>query len=123
MKVMVLCDVDEEKIKEICKDSKNNLMKSICNQFECMKMSGIYSKIIENMNNMGWINEYQAFVKSMETNQYIPTGRTFLNKRICEARFKERVDNGWNPSFFDVNDYKIRKRMAYSINTEWEDIN
>lgn len=121
MKIVAICNVDEEKLKETSIAAEDNLKEGIIQEFGWMNMSGITPDVIDKANDIRSETHYQAFMWDKTKNKYVKIGRPFLSKRICKARLLENIREGWIASFLDSNKYKICKCEVYSISTSWKD--
>lgn len=121
MKIMAICDIDEDRIENVSLNQTNTIDK-VANEFGWLVESGIIAEEIIGLNSSNAETQYQAFMWDKTKEKYAPFGRPYLSARICKARLMENVDNGWIPSFLDANKYKICRREVYSITTLWDDL-
>lgn len=121
MKIMAICDIDEDKIKNVS-IHETEIIDKVANEFGWLVESGITAEEIVGLNDSKAETQYQAFMWDKTKEKYAPFGRPYLSARICKARLMENVDNGWIPSFLDANKYKICRREVYSITTLWDDL-
>ena len=121
MKVLAICDVDEDKIKNVCLH-ETEVMDKVVNEFGWLAESVITLDTCKEINKVLSEDTYQAFIWDLTEKKYIPIGQRYLNKRICKARIEESIANGWIPGFLDASKCKIYKYTTYSVTEKYEDI-
>lgn len=121
MKVLAICDVDEDKIKNVS-IHETEIIDKVVNEFGWLSESGITLDGCKEINKVTSQETYQAFVWDITKNKYVPIGRSYLTKIICKARLEENIVNGWIPYWLDTSKCKICKCDTYTVIGEYEDV-
>lgn len=120
MKIMAICDIDEDKIKNVS-IHETEIIDKVFNEFGWLAESGITLDECKEIHSVSSQNVYQAFMWDMTNKKYIPLGQMYLSKRICKARLEKKKANGWLPGFLDTSKYKICKCTTYFVTGKYED--
>lgn len=121
MKILAICDVDEDKIKNVS-IHETEIIDKVVNEFGWLAESGITLDGCKEMNKLTSQETYQEFMWDITKNKYVPTGKSYLSKRICKARLEENIVNGWVPYWLDTSKYKICRCCTYTVIEKYEDV-
>lgn len=121
MKILAICDVDEDKIKNVS-IHETEIIDKVVNEFGWLSESGITLDGCKEINKVTSQETYQAFMWDITKNKYVPTGKSYLSKRICKARLEENIVNGWVPYWLDTSKYKICRCCTYTVVEKYEDV-
>jgi hypothetical protein len=128
MKVLALCDVDKNILKEstdsIYIDEDEYDVDCILDDFDCefeqLNQSGICLDEFAEFDSCEQNEEYQGYVYREGTG-YVPSGRATYNKMLCEERLIKRMTE-LPEEKYDVTRYKILKRTVYTVCTKYEEV-
>ena len=121
MKVLAICDIDEDKIKNVS-IHETEIIDKVANEFGWLAESGITLDTCKEINSVSSQDAYQVFMWDLINKKYIPLGQMCLSKSVCKARLEEKKANGWLPGFLDTSKYKICKCTTYAAVGKYEDI-
>lgn len=121
MKILAICDVDEDKIKNVS-IHETEIIDKVVNEFGWLSESGITLDGCKEINKVTSQETYQEFMWDITKNKYVPTGKSYLSKRICKARLEENIVNGWVPYWLDTSKYKICRCCTYTVIEKYEDV-
>lgn len=128
MKVLALCDVDKNILKEstdsIYIDEDEYDVDCILDDFDCefeqLNQSGISLDELKEYDHFECNEEYQGYVYREGTG-YVQRGRSTYNKMLCEERLLKSMAE-LPEEKYDVTRYKICKRNVYTICTKYEEV-
>ena len=121
MKVLAICNIDEDKIKNVS-TYEHEIINKVVNEFGRLSESGITLEGCKEINKVTSQETYQAFMWDITKNKYVPTGKSYLSERICKARLEENIVNGWIPCWLDASKYKICRCGTYTAIGKYEDV-
>lgn len=121
MKILAICDVDEDKIKNVS-IHETEVMDKVANEFGWLAESGITLDGCKEINKVTSQETYQAFIWDITRNKYVPIGQSYLSKITCKARLDKNIVNGWIPYWLDTNKYKICRCSTYTVIGKYEDV-
>lgn len=121
MKVLAICDIDEDKIKNVS-IHETEIIDKVANEFGWLAELGITLDDCKEINKVISQETYQAFIWDITKNKYVSTGQSYLSKRICKARLEENIVNGWIPYWLDTSKCKICKCTTYAATGKYEDV-
>lgn len=121
MKVLAICDVDEDKIKNVS-IHETEIIDKVANEFGWLAESGITLDGCKEINKVTSQETYQAFIWDITKNKYVPTGKSYLSKGVCKARLEENITNGWLPYWLDTSKCKICECGTYTVIGKYKDV-
>lgn len=65
--------------------------------------------------------EYASFVWSRSRCQYIQVNREVYTRQLCENRLQEYIAKGWLGKDYDTSKVVIKRRLATSFISQWEE--
>lgn len=122
MKILAICDVDEDKIKNVS-IHETEIIDKVVNEFGWLSESGITLDGCKEINKVTSQETYQAFIWDELKEKYVPFNRSAPTKYACEKRIENNLEREWAfPSSYNFNKIKICKQTTYSIKTKYEDV-
>ena len=128
MKVLAFCDVDKGILKDAAGHtyiddddySVDDVLEDFDNEFNWLNQSGVNLDGFTEFDSCDEDEEYQAYIFRYGSG-YVPSGKSTLNKILCEERLMKRLHE-LPEEKYDVTRYKILKRTVYTVCTKYEEV-
>lgn len=128
MKVLAICDIDEEVLKKTrMNDLEENVeeetvLDSFRSEFAWMHDSGVSLEQSHEVtgDSLTMCKEYQIFLWRKDKECYVPVGNPMHFETLCRNRLKEAIVKGWIPKYLDPNRFQIMERPVICAVGPWK---